>query len=140
MARITARLVLLSTIGCTGCIPVISPTHPSAAVGPAGSTAPIQVGTATRAEVIARFGKPGYRTQFDRAIGYVLPVRTAVGIGFGPCCMPGIINHYAYENLWVEFDGRDVVKRFVAGNDTTEGSWIQFCSHVPDARGPSTEP
>jgi hypothetical protein len=143
MTRIHTLLVLFAGIGCTGCyIPVISPTHPSAAVGPAGSAASLRVGTATRADVTARFGTPRYSKENDRIAGYVLPIKTAVGFGFGPCCAPGLTEYYDYENLWLEFDRRGVLKGYVAGDDAARGDWIQLFSHDSDAGAPhpTTQP
>ena len=134
-------LVLLTAIVSSGCVyaPVKNPVYPSALVGDAGSQSPIRIGAAIRTEVIARFGKPTYSTEHQLAIGYLWGVKVghAQGLLFGPCSTPYLGSHddLRGDGIWLEFDDRGVLKRYVRPNRLTnreQESWLLFCVPVPD--------
>ena len=145
-----ALLTIVCSIlfGSTGCIviPDKTVTRPSAVIG-SGAAPTLKVGSATREQVLARLGTPEYSSQHDIAFGYVKQVRIGEGYGVlvGMCSMPcGVGKAPAYDDddVWIEFDQRGVMKRYVknlirpfrSGSE----SWAKFMLTVPDSmRGDS---
>jgi hypothetical protein len=139
---VNARIIIVIMTGLAAgrvYVPVKSPTYLSSAIGSAGSEAPLKVGTATRAEVIARFGEPTYSTEHGLAIGYLRSAKIGhiSGVLLGPCSNPyfGSNDQHETDDFWLEFDERSILKRFVVhrkDSDKDQESWLLFCIPVPD--------
>jgi outer membrane protein assembly factor BamE (lipoprotein component of BamABCDE complex) len=147
--RWTRELVPFCLLVCCvgGCIVIPDTTarDPSRLIGD-GPNAQLRIGSATREHVLAVLGPPDFRSQHDLAFGYVNSVHTgkAYGVLLGPCCNPylGKTDVYTYDDVWVEFDPRGVLKRYAKQliakcDDSDYGAWRKFMETVPDTRRPS---
>jgi outer membrane protein assembly factor BamE (lipoprotein component of BamABCDE complex) len=139
-------LICLVLFGGGGCVVIPDKTvaRPSAAIGSKAS-APLKVGSATREQVLARLGIPRFSSQHDLAFGYVNQVRIgdAYGVLFGMCSMPyGVGKTAAYDDddVWMEFDQRGVLKRYVKNLmgpfRSDSEAWAKFMLTVPDSMRP----
>ena len=129
---------LTSSVALTGCstfYPDKDVVLPSASVGESGT---LRVGVASRAEVIALFGEPGYRSKDDREFGYLFApeIGTQKGLLVGPCSQMkfGQERVSAMDDLWLAFDKDGVLLRYEKqlvkrhdGDD--EEAWQAFQKH-----------
>jgi hypothetical protein len=140
----------------TGCVFIPNPVavcH-SNEVGNAGN-APLKVGVASRADVLAHWGKPAFHSDHDRAFGYFFETNAGITIGMsgGPCVFGSIGIHQVVldDDVWLAFDERGVLKRcdkhlyrnnwnWWTGREDVAVIWQRFVKSVPDTlAGPHDE-
>ena len=141
--RLFRTLLLCLPVLAGGCIivPILGVPHKSAQVGDDRS-APLRVGSADRAAVLAKLGPPTYREYGDRTMGYVFQEPVVFVGGFmltGPCSTPwiGTAIGTASEDLWLEFDDAGILRRYAKQLAGPHGepveAWTEF-------RGNTTTP
>lgn len=125
---------LLALCFAQGCIyiPAKSSEYRSSAVG-SDANAQFSVGRSTRADIVARFGQPKYKTEDDSAYGYVSRVNSGywAGVVWGPC-MPtlGTSEQWVEDDVWLEFSQAGVLrnydKRLIQKYGTSDNAWQHF--------------
>ena len=117
--------------GCSTFTPYDNVIYRSSAVGGSG---PLQVGSSSRAEVIALYGKPSYRSEGDREFGYLFgdAIGRRKGLLMGPCAQLrwGEMEVIGMDDIWLAFDENGTLRRFDKGLDRRHGgsdeAWQAF--------------